>query len=71
MKKNIVKKCNVQDSNKREENVERKNISLLYICLTDDKFISSAKSTFYVAKTVASETEKGTTLKNELKEEEK
>ena len=48
MKKYMIKKYNVQGANKREENVERENLSILYVCLTDDKFISMAKSSFYV-----------------------
>ena len=71
MKNYIMKKYIVQDTYRKEGNIEKENMSILYACLTDDKFISSAKSTFYVAKTVTSETEKGTVLKNDLEEEEK
>ena len=64
-------KDTVQDSSKREGNAERENTSILYVCLTDDKFISKAKSSFYVPKTMASGKEKYTELKNDKKEKEK
>ena len=63
MKNYIMKKYIVQDTYRKEGNIEKENMSILYVCLTDDKFIRSAKSTFYVAKTVTSETEKYTALK--------
>ena len=61
----------VQDSSKTEGNAERENTSILYVCLTDDKFISKAKSSFYVPKSMKSEAEKYTELKNDKKEKEK
>ena len=66
-------KATVQDSSKRhaEPNAERENTSILYVCLTDDKFISKAKSSFYVPKSMTSETEKYTDLKDDKKEKEK
>ena len=69
MKNYIMKKYIVQDTYRKEGNIEKENISLLYVCLTDDKFISSAKSTFYVTKKVTSETEKYTALKMINKQE--
>ena len=71
MKKYIMTKYYVQDANKRAENVVLENISILYVCLTDDKFISMAKSSFYIPEPMTSEIEKYTALKNDAKEEEK
>ena len=64
-----MKKYIVQDIYRKEGNIEKENISILYVCLTDDKFIRLAKSTFYVAKKVTSEIEKGAALKNDKEEE--
>ena len=71
MKKYMIRKYNVQGANKRKENAERENLSILYVCLTDDKFIRMAKSTFYVPEVMTSETEKYTALKNNEKVEER
>ena len=71
MKKYIRKKYNAQYANNREGNIEKENTSILYVCLTDDKFIRMAKSSFYVPETTTSVPEKYTALKNDEKEKEK
>ena len=60
-------KDKIQDTNKSQGNGEQENTSILYVCLTDDKFISKAKASFYVPKTMASETEKYSALKGDRK----
>ena len=68
IKKYMMENNNVQDGGKKEGNVERENISILYVCLTDDTFISMAKSSFYVLEAVTSERKKFTALKNDKME---
>ena len=60
-------KDTVQDNSKSQGNSEQENTSILYVCLTDDKFISKAKASFYVPKTMTNETQKYAALKGDRK----
>ena len=64
-------KDTVQDNSKSQGNSEQENTSILYVCLTDDKFISKAKASFYVPKTMTNETQKYAALKSDRKNKEK
>ena len=61
-------KDTTHDNNKRGENNAQDNTSILYVCLTDEKFISKAKASFYVPKPMPSESNKYPSLKEERKE---
>ena len=61
-------KDSTNGSLKREENNAQDNTSILYVCLTDEKFISKAKASFYVPKPMTSDTNKYPALKEERKE---